>query len=117
MVDEGHWGTLHFDLKSAPQSTATRAQHALMADNMLYLYSGWAQVLEPSVYSFPSGKVCGHWVLTLILNRNHKIKTPLLSQRLIQTADFRRSIGLHSKYVGQVDASMTGSLPIAFPPI
>lgn len=42
MVDEGHWGTLlHFDLKSAPQSTATQGQHALMADNMLCLYSSW----------------------------------------------------------------------------
>lgn len=42
MVDEGHWGTLlHFDLRSAPQSTATQEQHVLMADNMLYLYSGW----------------------------------------------------------------------------
>lgn len=44
-----------------------------------------------------------------------KIKAPLSSQRLIQAPNFR-SIGLHSKYVGQVDASIIGSLPIAFPP-
>ena len=42
MVDEEHWGTLlQFDLKSAPQSTAIQGRRALMADNMLYLYSSW----------------------------------------------------------------------------
>lgn len=42
MVDEGRWGTLLcFDLKSALQSTAIQRRHALMADNMLYLYSSW----------------------------------------------------------------------------
>lgn len=30
-----------FDLKSALQSTVIQRRHALMADNMLYLYSSW----------------------------------------------------------------------------
>lgn len=40
--DERHGDTLlHFDLKSAPQFMAPQGQNALMADNMLYLYSSW----------------------------------------------------------------------------